>query len=56
MIQKRTLQPQNSYNVPIISKSKIATGCHFKDPIALRHKVSLALPYLITDKYYTVFV
>ena len=29
-----------------------ATGCHFTDPIALRHSLSTALPYLILQYHF----
>ena len=32
---------------PIIT----ATGCHFTDPIVLRHKVSLVLPLILSLVY-----
>ena len=32
----------------------IAAGCHFKDPIALRHKVSLILP--ITKDFPSIII
>ena len=35
-----------------------ATGCHFTGPIALRHSLSTALPYLILQyhfQYNTIF-
>lgn len=30
----------------------VATGCHFKDPIALRHNFSIALPIKLSSLYY----
>lgn len=30
----------------------VATGCHFKDPIALRHMVSQALPIILIKLLY----
>ena len=31
----------------------VATGCHFKDPIALRHNFSIALPIKLSSLYFT---
>lgn len=30
----------------------VATGCHFKDPIALRHNFSIALPIKLSSLYF----
>ena len=36
----------------------VATGCHFKDPIALRHNFSIALPIKLSSLifYPTIYV
>ncbi len=31
----------------------VATGCDFKDPIALRHNFSIALPIKLSSLYFT---
>ena len=31
----------------------VATGSHFKDPIALRHTFSIALPIKLSSLYFT---
>ena len=31
----------------------VATGCHFTDPIALRHNFSIALPIKLSSLYFT---
>ncbi len=30
----------------------VATGCHFTDPIALRHNFSIALPIKLSSLYF----
>lgn len=48
-----TKNRKNMHKGMIFLFNIVATGCHFKDPIALRHNFSIALPIKLSSLYFT---